>query len=103
MHQVMKYGLSMKVSSCHPIQFKREKRRKKLTDFWIDFSLTKLAVDYILFLTLDPEIEPNLNEVSDIKWVSKVELQAFFLDPCTSFASNFLLLSFFPSSCLYSL
>ena len=38
------------------------------------------AVDYILFLTHDPKFVANPNEVSDTKWVSKADLQAFFAD-----------------------
>lgn len=40
-------------------------------------------VDYILFLTLDPTMDPSPNEVSDVKWVSKQELEAFFAEPCS--------------------
>lgn len=41
-------------------------------------------VDYIFFLTLDPKYEINPNEVSDTKWVSKADLEAFFQDPGAS-------------------
>lgn len=40
-----------------------------------------VAVDYILFLTHDPKVDVNPNEVSDTKWVSKADLEAFFRDP----------------------
>ncbi len=43
-----------------------------------------LTVDYILFLTADVTVEPNLNEIRDHKYVSKEELQAMFDDPCKS-------------------
>ena len=33
------------------------------------------AVDYILFITAPVTIEPNMNEVCDVKWVSPAELQ----------------------------
>ena len=32
-------------------------------------------------MALDPKVEPSPNEISDIRWVSKAELEAFFLDP----------------------
>lgn len=41
-------------------------------------------MDYILFLTADVTVEPNLNEIRDYKYVSKAELQAMFEDPGTS-------------------
>ena len=44
----------------------------------------RAAVDYILFLTLDPKFEVNPNEVSGTKWLSKAELDAFFRDPSAS-------------------
>lgn len=37
-------------------------------------------VDYILFCTLDVTMEPNMNEVSDAKYVSKDELEAMFTE-----------------------
>ena len=46
--------------------------------------LGALTVDYILFLSHSPSIEVNPNEVSDTKWVSKEELEAFFKDPGAS-------------------
>ena len=45
-------------------------------------------VDYIFFLTLDPKYEVNPNEVSDTKWVSKADLEAFFQDPGASLRQN---------------
>lgn len=38
-------------------------------------------VDYILFLTADVTVEPNLNEIRDHQYVDKAELQAMFDDP----------------------
>jgi len=38
-------------------------------------------VDYILFLTADVTVTPNLNEIRDFKYVNKEELQAMFDDP----------------------
>lgn len=35
-------------------------------------------VDYILFCSLDVTLEPNMNEVSDAKYVSKDELENMF-------------------------
>ncbi len=37
-------------------------------------------MDYILFLTADVDVTPNLNEIRDYKYVSKEELQAMFDD-----------------------
>ena len=37
-----------------------------------------MLVDYILFCTLDVTLEPNMNEVSDAKYVSKDELEQMF-------------------------
>lgn len=31
-------------------------------------------VDYILFITAPVTLEPNMNEVSDVKWVDAAEL-----------------------------
>jgi isopentenyl-diphosphate delta-isomerase len=39
-----------------------------------------MIVDYILFCTLDVTLEPNMNEVSDAKYVSKEELEAMFTE-----------------------
>lgn len=39
-------------------------------------------VDYILFSTLNVDLELNPNEVSDAKYVSKSELEDMFVDPC---------------------
>ena len=48
------------------------------------FALFFPAVDYILFLTADVDVTPNLNEIRDYKYVDKAELQAMFEDPCES-------------------
>ena len=40
-------------------------------------------MDYILFLTADVTVNPNLNEIRDYKYVDKAELQQMFDDPCT--------------------
>ncbi len=45
-------------------------------------------VDYILFLTADVTVTPNLNEIRDHKYVNKDELQAMFDD-----SSNFFCVS----------
>lgn len=45
-------------------------------------------VDYILFITADVTVEPNLNEIRDYKYVDKAELQALFNDPCEAPASS---------------
>lgn len=39
-------------------------------------------------MTLDPKYEVNPNEVSDTKWVSKADLEAFFQDPGASLRQN---------------
>lgn len=39
------------------------------------------TVDYILFFTGDVTVTPNLNEISDHKYVSKAELQEMFANP----------------------
>lgn len=46
--------------------------------------LTEFSVDYILFLTADVTVTPNLNEIRDYKYVDKEELQKMFDDPCES-------------------
>ena len=40
------------------------------------------SVDYILFCSLDVDLELNMNEVSDAKYISKAELEAMFQDEC---------------------
>jgi len=50
-------------------------------------------VDYILFLTADVSVTPNLNEIRDYKYVSKAELQAMFEDPANSFTPWFKLIA----------
>ncbi len=40
----------------------------------------RFVVDYILFLTADVTVEPNLNEIRDYKYVDKKELQTMFDD-----------------------
>ncbi len=53
-----------------------------VVDSWCS-SLTGLSpVDYILFCSLDVDLEINPNEVSDAKYVSKPELEAMFADSC---------------------
>jgi len=50
-------------------------------------------VDYILFLTADVDVTPNLNEIRDHKYVSKQELQAMFEDPKNAFTPWFKLIA----------
>lgn len=76
MLRVTKFGLNMRVSFL-PAQFGNNRATTDLTPP----SVTPL-VDYILFLALDPKLDPSPNEVSDTKWVSKSELQEFFRDSC---------------------
>jgi isopentenyl-diphosphate delta-isomerase len=46
------------------------------------------AVDYVMFLTHDPKMDINPNEVSATRWVSKADLEAFFQDPGESRSST---------------
>ncbi|KAG5221915.1 isopentenyl-diphosphate delta-isomerase [Salix suchowensis] len=50
-------------------------------------------VDYILFITADVTVTPNLNEIRDHKYVDKAELQAMFEDPANSFTPWFKLIA----------
>ncbi|BGP25640.1 isopentenyl-diphosphate delta-isomerase [Rhodotorula toruloides] len=50
-------------------------------------------IDYIFFLTLDPKTDINPNEVSDVKWVSKADLEEFFKDPSSTFTPWFRLIA----------
>ncbi|KAK7468884.1 isopentenyl-diphosphate delta-isomerase idi1 [Stygiomarasmius scandens] len=50
-------------------------------------------VDYILFITADVDVTPNLNEISDYKYVDKAELQAMFEDSTNSFTPWFKLIA----------
>ncbi|KAI8995658.1 Isopentenyldiphosphate isomerase [Trametes punicea] len=50
-------------------------------------------VDYILFLTADVTVKPNLNEIRDYKYVDKAELQAMFEDPSNTFTPWFKLIA----------
>jgi isopentenyl-diphosphate delta-isomerase len=43
--------------------------------------MLSLIVDYILFLTADVTVVPNVNEIRDHKYVDKAELQAMFDEP----------------------
>ena len=52
----------------------------------------RFAVDYILFMTADVDVTPNLNEIRDYKYVDKAELQAMFDDPCAFLPLPFWLL-----------
>ncbi|KAI0651885.1 Isopentenyldiphosphate isomerase [Trametes meyenii] len=50
-------------------------------------------VDYILFLTADVTVEPNVNEIRDHKYVDKAELQAMFEESSNSFTPWFKLIA----------
>ncbi|KAG6851071.1 hypothetical protein H0H93_002963 [Arthromyces matolae] len=50
-------------------------------------------VDYILFLTADVTVTPNLNEIRDYKYVDKEELQTMFQDEGNSFTPWFKLIA----------
>ncbi|PAV21970.1 Isopentenyldiphosphate isomerase [Pyrrhoderma noxium] len=54
---------------------------------------TASLVDYILFLTADVDVTPNLNEIRDYKYVSKEELQAMFEDKDNTFTPWFKLIA----------
>ena len=60
--QVMVYGANMRVSQSSRV---------------VEISSDRI-VDYILFCALDVTLEPNMNEVSDAKYVSKDELENMF-------------------------
>ena len=57
------------------------------------------TVDYILFFTGDVDVTPNLNEISDYKYVSRTELQRMFEDPGMIIPSRFLSLGPFSNNC----
>ncbi|CAH7674107.1 isopentenyl-diphosphate delta-isomerase [Phakopsora pachyrhizi] len=46
-------------------------------------------IDYILFITADVDLNVNLNECSDVTWVSPSELRAMIADPSNSFTPWF--------------
>jgi len=50
-------------------------------------------VDYILFITADVTVTPNLNEIRDHKYVDKAELEALFADSANSFTPWFKLIA----------
>ncbi|KZT40069.1 Isopentenyldiphosphate isomerase [Sistotremastrum suecicum HHB10207 ss-3] len=50
-------------------------------------------VDYILFITADVDVTPNLNEIRDFKYVSKEELEAMFQDTSNLFTPWFKLIA----------
>jgi isopentenyl-diphosphate delta-isomerase len=50
-------------------------------------------VDYILFLTANVTVQPNLNEIRDHKYVDKQELIAMFDDSTNSFTPWFKLIA----------
>jgi isopentenyl-diphosphate delta-isomerase len=52
-----------------------------------------VLVDYILFLTSNVTVTPNLNEIRDYKYVSKQELMAMFEDTQNSFTPWFKLIA----------
>lgn len=45
-------------------------------------NLMLFPVDYILFCTLDVDVDINSNEVSDARYVSKMELEDLFKEQC---------------------
>ncbi len=50
------------------------------------------AVDYILFIKANVDLEPNLNEVRDTKYVTADELKTMFNDPTLKFTPWFKLI-----------
>ncbi|KAH7910941.1 NUDIX hydrolase domain-like protein [Hygrophoropsis aurantiaca] len=50
-------------------------------------------IDYILFLTADVTVTPNVNEIRDHKWVDKAELQSMFDNSANSFTPWFKLIA----------
>lgn len=61
---------------------------KSLYQGCVNCLLTETQVDYILFSTLNVDLDLNPNEVSDAKYVSKSELEAMFTDPCECLHSS---------------
>ncbi len=55
-------------------------------------SLIITSVDYILFIKADVDIEPNLNEVCDTRYVTADGLKAMFEDPSLKFTPWFKLI-----------
>ena len=49
-------------------------------------------VDYILFIKADVDLEPNLNEVRDTRYVTADELKTMFKDPSLKFTPWFKLI-----------
>jgi isopentenyl-diphosphate delta-isomerase len=49
-------------------------------------------VDYILFIKADVDLEPNLNEVRDVRYVTADELKAMFNEASLAFTPWFKLI-----------
>lgn len=49
-------------------------------------------VDYILFITADVDLEPNMNEVRDTRYVTADGLKTMFNDPSLKFTPWFKLI-----------
>lgn len=64
-------------------------------DSWYHLSghpLIQYAVDYILIIKADVDLDINVNEVQASRYVSKPELQAMFADPNNKFTPWFKLI-----------
>jgi len=54
--------------------------------------LTWLAVDYILFIKAEVDLEPSANEVQDVRYVSPDEMKTMFKDDSLKFTPWFKLI-----------
>lgn len=59
---------------------------------WERHLLRHNTVDYILFIKADVDLEPNLNEVQDTRYVSADELKTMFKDEKLKFTPWFKLI-----------
>ena len=76
----MENGASMKVG--HNLGSAKEIYSPRVTN----------SVDYILFIKADVDLEPNLNEVRDTRYVTADGLKAMFNDPALKFTPWFKLI-----------
>ena len=51
-----------------------------------------IAVDYILFIKADVDLDANANEVQDVRYVSEEELKAMFRDDSLKYTPWFKLI-----------
>ncbi|KAK6583798.1 hypothetical protein PZA11_003528 [Diplocarpon coronariae] len=77
-----------------PSDGKWGEHESKSLSFGYRASLTSgtISVDYILFIKAEVDIEPNLNEVRDTKYVTAADLKSMFGDPALKFTPWFKLI-----------